>query len=302
MPEPHDFKADFNIFKDRFFGAGATGWFSSFSGRIAVLQRLGMERPFLVAAPCPAPRETRTPARPTEVSRMTEPVIRIAGLFKEYETAAGPVPVLKGIDLAIGAGEFVAVMGPSGSGKSTFMNILGCLDMPTKGSYILNGRDVGKLNTDQLAKLRNEVIGFVFQGFNLLPRANLEDNVALPLVYCNVTKSERLSRANGMLEKVGLGKYAKSLPNQISGGQQQRVAIARALVNEPKLILADEPTGNLDTKTSNEIMHVFRHLNEEGITIVLVTHEPDIATYARRLVKFVDGNLTYDGEVSEAHA
>ncbi len=233
---------------------------------------------------------------------MMDPVIRIEGLFKEYETDAGPVPVLKGIDLAIGAGEFVAVMGPSGSGKSTFMNILGCLDMPTKGRYILNGRDVGKLNTDQLAKLRNEVIGFVFQGFNLLPRANLEDNVALPLVYCNVQKNERLSRANAMLDRVGLSKYAKSLPNQISGGQQQRVAIARALVNDPKLILADEPTGNLDTKTSNEIMHVFRHLNEEGITIVLVTHEPDIATYARRLVKFVDGNLTYDGEVSEAHA
>ena len=233
---------------------------------------------------------------------MTDSVIRIEGLYKAYETAAGPVPVLRGIDLVIDPGEFVAIMGPSGSGKSTFMNILGCLDVPTQGKYILNGRDVGSLNTDQLARLRNAVIGFVFQGFNLLPRANLEDNVALPLVYCNASKAERHRRANEMLEKVGLARYAKSAPNQISGGQQQRVAIARALVNRPKLILADEPTGNLDTRTSGEIMHIFRTLNEEGITIVLVTHEPDIATYAKRLVKFVDGNLTYDGEVSEAHA
>jgi putative ABC transport system ATP-binding protein len=231
-----------------------------------------------------------------------ESVIRITGLYKEYETVAGPVPVLKGIDLAIGSGEFVAVMGPSGSGKSTFMNILGCLDVPTGGNYVLNGRDVGTLNSDQLARLRNEVIGFVFQGFNLLPRANLEDNVALPLVYCNVQKAERAGRAKEMLDRVGLLKYAKSMPNQISGGQQQRVAIARALVNRPKLILADEPTGNLDTATSGEIMNVFRQLNEsDGITIVLVTHEPDIATYAKRLVKFVDGKLTYDGDVSEAH-
>ncbi len=229
-------------------------------------------------------------------------VVRTEGLYKEYETDAGAVPVLKGIDLAIGMGEFVAVMGPSGSGKSTFMNILGCLDVPTKGRYFLNGRDVGTLSDDQLARLRNEVIGFVFQGFNLLPRANLEDNVSLPLVYCNVQKRERTKKAVEMLEKVGLGKYAKSLPNQISGGQQQRVAIARALVNDPKLILADEPTGNLDTKTSNEIMQLFRELNLEGITIVLVTHEPDIAAYAKRLVKFVDGMLTYDGEVSGAHA
>ncbi len=230
-----------------------------------------------------------------------DPIIRIEGLHKEYETDAGPVPVLKGIDLTIDPGEFVAIMGPSGSGKSTFMNILGCLDVPTRGKYILNGRDVGTLNSDQLAHLRNEVIGFVFQGFNLLPRANLEDNVSLPLVYGDVQKSERIARANDMLEKVGLAKYAKSLPNQISGGQQQRVAIARALVNRPKLILADEPTGNLDTRTSGEIMSLFRQLNEsDGITVVLVTHEPDIATYAKRLVKFLDGSLIYDGEVSEA--
>ncbi|NNM81543.1 MAG: ABC transporter ATP-binding protein [Burkholderiales bacterium] len=229
-------------------------------------------------------------------------VIRIEKLFKEYETAAGAVPVLKGIDLSISSGEFVAVMGPSGSGKSTFMNILGCLDTPTAGSYILNERDVGTLNADQLAHLRNEVIGFVFQGFNLLPRANLEDNVALPLVYCNVQKAERSKRAHEMLEKVGLAGHASSLPSQISGGQQQRVAIARALVNRPKLILADEPTGNLDTGTSREIMEIFTKLNEnEGITVVLVTHEPDIATYAKRLVKFLDGRLIYDGDVAEAH-
>ncbi len=230
-----------------------------------------------------------------------DPIIRIEGLYKEYETDAGPVPVLKGIDLSIDPGEFVAIMGPSGSGKSTFMNILGCLDVPTRGKYIINGRDVGTLNADQLAHLRNEVIGFVFQGFNLLPRANLEDNVSLPLVYGDVQKSERIARANDMLEKVGLAQYSKSLPNQISGGQQQRVAIARALVNRPKLILADEPTGNLDTRTSGEIMSLFRQLNEtDGITVVLVTHEPDIATYAKRLVKFLDGSLIYDGEVSEA--
>lgn len=230
-----------------------------------------------------------------------DPVIRIENLQKEYKTDAGPVPVLKGIDLAIYPGEFLSIMGPSGSGKSTFMNILGCLDVPTSGKYFLSGRDVGTLNSDQLARLRNEVIGFVFQGFNLLPRANLEDNVALPLVYCNVQKAERAERARNMLDKVGLAKYPQSFPNQISGGQQQRVAIARALVNRPELILADEPTGNLDTKTSGEIMHLFRQLNEEGITIVLVTHEPDIATYAKRLVKFLDGRLIYDGEVSEAH-
>jgi len=236
------------------------------------------------------------------------PVIRIEHLFKQYETAAGPVPVLKDLSLAIGAGEFVTIMGPSGSGKSTFMNILGCLDVPTSGAYLLNGQDVGKLGKDELARLRNDVIGFVFQGFNLLPRANLLDNVALPLVYCRVEKNERIKRANEVLQKVGLGSYGKSRPNQISGGQQQRVAIARALVNRPRLILADEPTGNLDTGTSREIMSIFSQLNqEEGITIVLVTHEPDIASYAKRLVHFVDGRVTHDGAVSrqvmvEAHA
>jgi len=228
-----------------------------------------------------------------------QPVIRIEHLFKQYETAAGPVPVLKDVNLAVEPGEFVAIMGPSGSGKSTFMNILGCLDVPTNGTYALNGADVGTLGKDELARLRNGVIGFVFQGFNLLQRANLQDNVALPLVYAKVGSEEREKRALEMLAKVGLGTYGKSRPNQISGGQQQRVAIARALVNHPRLILADEPTGNLDTTTSQEIMHIFSRLNsEEGITVVLVTHEADIAGYAKRLVHFMDGRITHDGPVS----
>lgn len=227
-----------------------------------------------------------------------EPVIRISDLGKAYETAAGPVLALEHINLTISSGEFVAIMGPSGSGKSTFMNVLGCLDVPSSGTYFLNGTDVRQLGTDQLARLRNKVIGFVFQGFNLLPRVNLIDNVGLPLVYAGVKKAERDKRAQEILEKVGLGKYGASLPNKISGGQQQRVAIARALVNQPRLILADEPTGNLDTKTSHEIMELFAQLNrDEGITIVLVTHELDIAKYAQRLVRFVDGHLAHDGEI-----
>ena len=225
-------------------------------------------------------------------------VVRVAGLGKQYHTAAGPVPALANINLSIYPGEFVAVMGPSGSGKSTFMNILGCLDLPSDGSYFLNGTDVRSLTKDQLAQLRNRVIGFVFQGFNLLSRSTLLKNVGLPLVYAGMGKDERNKLAHGMLEKVGLGKYGDSLPNRISGGQQQRVAIARALINNPRLILADEPTGNLDSNTSREIMDIFSRLNrEEGITIVLVTHEPDIAAYAKRLVRFMDGRLAHDGAV-----
>ncbi len=230
-----------------------------------------------------------------------DPIIRIERLYKEYQTDAGPVPVLKDVTLDVMPGEFVAIMGPSGSGKSTFMNILGCLDIPTSGTYLLNGRDVGAQSSDALAHLRNEVIGFVFQGFNLLPRASLEDNVALPLIYRGVTRIERLARANEMLAKVGLGGYSRSRPNQISGGQQQRVAIARALASQPKLILADEPTGNLDTHTSEEIMALFTELNKrDGITIVLVTHEWDIAAGAQRLVRLADGRVVYDGPMSEA--
>ena len=231
----------------------------------------------------------------------SNPVIRIERLYKEYVTDAGPVPVLKDVAVTVMPGEFIAIMGPSGSGKSTFMNILGCLDVATSGSYLLNGRDVNKQSGDELAHLRNQVIGFVFQGFNLLPRASLEDNVALPLIYSGIPRGERTARANEMLEKVGLGSYRHSRPNQISGGQQQRVAIARALVNRPKLILADEPTGNLDTHTSEEIMALFTELNgRDGITIVLVTHESDIAAHARRLVRLSDGRVVYDGLVEHA--
>jgi len=224
------------------------------------------------------------------------PFIRLTHLGKHYETRAGPVPVLKDVNLDIEPAEFVAIMGPSGSGKSTLMSILGCLDAQSGGIYALEGRDVGTLSRDQLADLRNRVIGFVFQGFNLLPRATLLDNVALPLVYARVGRSERLARAREMLERVGLGPYTASLPDQISGGQQQRVAIARALINRPRLILADEPTGNLDTRTGQEIMGLLRQLNaDEGITVVLVTHDPDIAAHAQRLVHLVDGQVAEDG-------
>ncbi|HEY6895683.1 MAG TPA: ABC transporter ATP-binding protein [Rhodocyclaceae bacterium] len=225
-------------------------------------------------------------------------VIRVSGLYKEYETPAGPFPVLKDVNLSIESGEFVAVMGPSGSGKSTFMNILGCLDRPTAGEYTLDGRPVSGMSKDELAGVRNRTIGFVFQGFNLLPRMNLADNVALPLVYGGASHESQLAAAQEQLARVGLGQYGKSLPNRISGGQQQRVAIARALVNKPRLILADEPTGNLDTQTSEEIMALFEALNREGITIVLVTHEADIAAHAQRLVRFRDGRVTHDGDTA----
>ena len=225
---------------------------------------------------------------------MTDTLIDIKALKKTYYTEAGELPVLHGIDLTIKQGEFVAIMGASGSGKSTFMNILGCLDKANTGEYRLAGQSVADLDKDALAKLRNRVIGFVFQGFNLLARTTLADNVALPLVYAQVGRLERRQRAEKMLEKVGLGRFFHHRPNQISGGQQQRVAIARALVNNPTLILADEPTGNLDTKTSSEVMSLFCQLNDEGITVILVTHEHDIAAYAKRLIRFSDGHLIED--------
>lgn len=233
------------------------------------------------------------------MSAENNPIIEVAHLGKTYSTAAGPVPVLFDVQFCVQAGELVAVMGPSGSGKSTFMNILGCLDRASSGEYRLGGRAVDSLSRDELAALRNRDIGFVFQGFNLLARATLEDNVALPLVYAGLGRSERRERARQMLEKVGLGRHARAYPNQISGGQQQRVAIARALVNQPRLILADEPTGNLDSKTGDEVMALFCSLNDEGISIVLVTHEPDIATYAKRLVRFHDGHLVEDSPVQQ---
>lgn len=229
-------------------------------------------------------------------------VIRIEGLSKSYQTSAGLFPALKDVNLTITAGEFVAIMGPSGSGKSTFMNILGCLDAPTIGSYALDGRPVASLDRDELALLRNHTIGFVFQGFNLLQRMSLRDNVALPLIYSGVELTERQGRADEMLAKVGLSDKADSLPNQISGGQQQRVAIARALVNKPRLLLADEPTGNLDSRTGEEIMALFDALNHEGITIVLVTHEADIAQHAKRQVHFHDGRIVSDELAQESAA
>ncbi len=225
---------------------------------------------------------------------MPQPVIRAVGLGKSYDTAAGSFPALKRVNLSIDAAEFIAIMGPSGSGKSTFMNLLGCLDTPSRGDYFLVGRNVAGLTGDELAALRNQTIGFVFQGFNLLPRMTIEDNVGLPLVYAGAGREVRRAEARRQLARVGLADYAASLPSRVSGGQQQRVAIARALVNSPQLILADEPTGNLDSQTSEEIMQLFCELNREGITIVLVTHENDIAAFAHRQVRFRDGLIVSD--------
>ena len=225
---------------------------------------------------------------------MTKKVIEIQGLYKDYNTTAGVFPVLKDVNLTIDDGDYVAIMGPSGSGKSTFMNILGCLDRPTKGEYILDGHSVKSLSSNELAKLRNKTIGFVFQGFNLLARSTLVENVSLPLVYAEDQKELRIKIAKNILERMGLGNYFDSKPSQISGGQQQRVAIARALVNQPRIILADEPTGNLDSKTSDEIMKIFDELNQIGNTIIIVTHENDIAEHASRQVRFLDGKIVED--------
>ncbi|HXF46804.1 MAG TPA: ABC transporter ATP-binding protein [Burkholderiaceae bacterium] len=225
---------------------------------------------------------------------MTPPLIEVRDLAKDYVLGDTVVHALAGVTLAIGSGEFVAVMGPSGSGKSTFMNLIGCLDRPTRGAYRLAGEDVAHLNDDQLAAIRNRRIGFVFQQFNLLARTSALENVELPLIYAGVPARERHTRAAAKLAQVGLAERAAHLPTQLSGGQQQRVAIARALVNEPALILADEPTGALDSRTSLEIMALLQQLNRNGITIVLVTHERDIAAYAGRLIGFRDGRVVSD--------
>ena len=219
-------------------------------------------------------------------------------LVKEYRMGDNVVRALDGVTLAIGAGEFVAVMGPSGSGKSTFMNLIGCLDGPTAGDYLLAGENVAKLSGDALSRIRNQRIGFVFQQFNLLPRTTAQDNVELPLLYTGLPKAERRARALKRLTQVGLANRADHQPNQLSGGQQQRVAIARALVNDPVLILADEPTGALDSKTSVEVMALLQELNRGGITVVLVTHEADVAAFARRIILFRDGRVVED----RAHA
>jgi putative ABC transport system ATP-binding protein len=221
-------------------------------------------------------------------------IIRLDGIKKSYFLGRQELPVLKGIDLLITENEYVALMGPSGSGKSTLMNIIGCLDTTTAGRYVLNGKDVSKMDDDELADARNNEIGFVFQQFNLLPRLTAWENVALPLIYAGVGKKEREERARDILSKVGLADRAHHKPNELSGGQSQRVAIARALVNNPSLILADEPTGNLDTKTSVEIMELFSQIQAGGNTVVLVTHEEDIANYTHRIVRIRDGVVESD--------
>jgi putative ABC transport system ATP-binding protein len=221
-------------------------------------------------------------------------VIRVAGLTREYVIGSETVRALRGVDLTIGRNEYVAIMGPSGSGKSTFMNVLGCLDTPTAGEYWLNGTLVSSMTDDELARIRNREIGFVFQTFNLLPRSTALQNVELPLVYAGVPAAERRRRAVETLERVQLGGRVHHKPNELSGGQRQRVAIARALVTEPALLLADEPTGNLDSNTSEEIMALFAALHAEGQTIVVVTHEPDIAAHAERRVVLRDGRIAVD--------
>ncbi|HET9133681.1 MAG TPA: ABC transporter ATP-binding protein [Gemmatimonadales bacterium] len=221
-------------------------------------------------------------------------IIRLQGITREYQMGSERVLALRGVDLEIQRNEYVAIMGPSGSGKSTMMNVLGCLDTPSGGSYWLNGHEVSTMVDDELARIRNREIGFVFQTFNLLPRATALANVELPLVYAGVTTRERKRRAEAALERVGLGQRMHHKPNELSGGQRQRVAIARALVNEPSILLADEPTGNLDSTTSEEIMRVFGQLHAQGQTVVLVTHEPDIAEHARRVVVLRDGRIDTD--------
>ena len=223
-----------------------------------------------------------------------DPLITLLDIGRKYVIGAETIHALKSVSLTIEKGEFVALMGPSGSGKSTLMNILGCLDTPTKGTYILNGNQVSEMSDSELAEIRNKEIGFVFQTFNLLPRSSSLENVALPLVYAGVGRAQREDRAQKTLESVGLGNRVHHKPNELSGGQRQRVAVARALVNNPSIILADEPTGNLDTKTSVEIMGLLEEIHSKGNTIILVTHEEDIAQHAHRIVRMRDGLIEND--------
>jgi putative ABC transport system ATP-binding protein len=228
-----------------------------------------------------------------------EQIITLKDIVKNYFLGTQVVPAIRSISVEIGRNEYVAIMGPSGSGKSTLMNIVGCLDTPTSGTYILNQNDVSKLEDNQLADIRNREIGFVFQTFNLLPRYSALENVMLPLVYAGVSKSERLQRAKEMLESVGLGDRMEHKPNELSGGQRQRVSVARAMINHPSIILADEPTGNLDSKTSEDIMALFHEIHQLGNTIILVTHEESIARHAHRIIRLLDGHIEYD-RVNEA--
>ncbi|WP_353149900.1 ABC transporter ATP-binding protein [Flavobacterium sp.] len=230
---------------------------------------------------------------------MKTPIIDIKGITRDFQLGSETVNVLKGIDLVINKGEYVALMGPSGSGKSTLMNILGCLDTPTSGSYILNGKQVSEMHDDELAEIRNKEIGFVFQTFNLMPRTTALDNVALPMVYAGFSKEERNKRATEVLSQVGLADRMDHKPNQLSGGQRQRVAVGRALVNKPSIILADEPTGNLDSKTSIEIMKLFGEIHANGNTVILVTHEEDIAAHAHRIIRLRDGIIENDFQNKE---
>ncbi|HEX3927198.1 MAG TPA: ABC transporter ATP-binding protein [Gemmatimonadales bacterium] len=225
---------------------------------------------------------------------MTDAIIRLDGITREYVMGTERVQALRGVDIEIKRNEYVAIMGPSGSGKSTMMNVLGCLDTPSGGQYWLNGHEVSRMVDDDLARVRNREIGFVFQTFNLLPRASALANVELPLVYAGTPARERRRRAESALERVGLGERMQHKPNELSGGQRQRVAIARALVNQPSIILADEPTGNLDSATSEDIMRVFGALHSQGQTVIVVTHEPDIAAHARRVIVLRDGKVDSD--------
>ena len=239
------------------------------------------------------------PASPADTSRPTSELIRVEEVHKYYELGETRVHALRGVSVTISRGEFVAIMGASGSGKSTFMNLLGCLDRPSSGRYLLESTDVAQLDKKALAAIRNRKLGFVFQGFNLLSRTTALGNVELPTLYAQLNKEDRLTRAREALRTVGLEDRMDHFPSQLSGGQQQRVAIARSLVNRPSILLADEPTGNLDSRTSVEIMDVFQQLNDQGLTIVLVTHEPDISRFAKRTLLFRDGKIRRDDPVAD---